>query len=123
MDDKNPRYSSIDKYIQSFPEDVQKKLTQIRLLIRKVAPEAQERISYRMPAFYLHGNLVYFGAHAHHIGFYPTSSGVTYFADELGHFRSSKGAIQFPMDQPLPIDLIRRIVEFRVAENSRKNVR
>ncbi len=112
MGDTSERYSSIDEYIQAFPEQIRKKLLEIRQLI-----------SYRMPAFYLNGNLVYFAAHSRHIGFYPTSSGISQFADEIRQYKSSKGAVQFPIDAPLPADLIRRIVEFRAEENRRKSKR
>jgi uncharacterized protein YdhG (YjbR/CyaY superfamily) len=114
---------SIDEYIRSFPEHIQAKLKQLRSLIKQIAPEATEKISYQMPAFYLNGNLVYFAAHSHHIGFYPTSSGIAHFKSELSKHKNSKGAVQFPIDEPLPIDLIKRIVKFRVKENSRKNRR
>ncbi len=116
-------YGSIDEYVASFPEEVQAKLKQLRQLIRQITPEAQERISYQMPAFYLNGNLVYFAAHAKHIGFYPTASGIARFKKELAGFHSSKGAVQFPLDEPLPLELIRKIVRFRVAENEKKKRR
>jgi len=89
----------------------------LRAAIRAAAPDAEEKISYQMPTFALHGNLVHFAAHPHHIGFYPAPSGIAAFAEELAPYKSSKGAVQFPLDQPLPLDLIRRIVEFRVEEN------
>jgi uncharacterized protein YdhG (YjbR/CyaY superfamily) len=113
-----PGFSSIDEYIRRFPPPVQKKLTELRTLVRKLAPGAQETISYQMPCFRLGGNLVYFAAHARHIGFYPTASGVANFEKELQRYEHSRGAIQFPMDEPLPIGLITRIVRFRVAENT-----
>jgi uncharacterized protein YdhG (YjbR/CyaY superfamily) len=109
--------SNIDEYIASFPDYVQKKLKDLRAAIKKVAPDAEEKISYRMPAYSLKGILVYFAAYANHIGFYPTSSGVETFKKELTGYRSSKGAIQFPINKPLPIDLITRIVIFRLQEN------
>jgi uncharacterized protein YdhG (YjbR/CyaY superfamily) len=120
--DKNGRYSTIDEYIARFPLPVRKKLNQIRQLVKELAPEATEKISYRMPTFFLNGNLVHFAAYTHHIGLYPTSSGVAYFEAELATYQHSKGAIQFPLDQELPLDLIRRIVEFRVAENRKKSL-
>lgn len=98
-------------------------LGKLRQTIRKIAPDAAEKISYRIPTFYLNGNLVHFAAFKHHIGFYPTSSGVSAFQDELSKYRASKGAIQFPFDQPLPLNLIERIVAFRVKENARKRVK
>jgi len=121
MDKARRRYQSIDEYIQSFPEHAQAKLKQLRSLIREIAPEAQEKISYQMPAFYLDGNLVYFAAFSRHIGFYPTSSGIANFRSELSKYKSSKGAVQFPLDEPFPVELIKRIVRFRVQENSKKN--
>jgi uncharacterized protein YdhG (YjbR/CyaY superfamily) len=114
------RPTSIDDYIESFPEPVRKKLTALRRTIRQGAPQAQERISYQMPAFHQNGNLVYFAAHAKHIGFYPTSSGIAEFEDELARYKHSKGAVQFPLEEPLPLGLIKRIVEFRVSENVKK---
>jgi uncharacterized protein YdhG (YjbR/CyaY superfamily) len=118
--DKNGSYSTIDEYIARYPLPVRKKLNQIRQLVKELAPEATEKISYRMPTFYLNGNLVHFAAYTHHIGLYPTSSGVAHFEAELATYQHSKGAIQFPLDHELPLDLIRRIVEFRVAENRKK---
>lgn len=109
--------STIDQYIRQFPEPVQKKLADLRALIRKLVPEAEEKISYQMPCFHLNGNLVYFAAHAKHIGFYPTPSGITAFEKELAGYECSKGAIQFPMDKPLPTDLITKIVQYRRSEN------
>jgi uncharacterized protein YdhG (YjbR/CyaY superfamily) len=89
-------------------------------VIHAAAPEATEKISYQMPTFFLHGNLVHFAAFKHHIGFYPVPSGIEAFAAELAPYKRSKGAVQFPLDQPLPHDLITRIVDFRVAENRQK---
>jgi uncharacterized protein YdhG (YjbR/CyaY superfamily) len=121
MDKKRRRCLSIDEYIQSFPEHVQAKLKQLRALIREITPEAKEKISYQIPTFYLNGNLVHFAAYSKHIGFYPTSSGIANFKRELSKYRSSRGAVQFPIDEPLPVELIERIVRFRVQENSKKN--
>jgi uncharacterized protein YdhG (YjbR/CyaY superfamily) len=112
--------TTIDEYIAQVPEDVQPVLNKIRAVIKESAPGATERISYQMPAFYLNGNLVYFGAHPHHIGFYPTGSGIEAFKEELSGYKWSKGAVQFPLDQPIPYDLISRITRFRVAENLKK---
>ena len=117
---KKSAYASIDEYIRGFPKDVQDKLQKLRHVIRKAAPDAQERISYRIPAFYLNGNLVYFAAYAKHIGFYPTASGIASFTKELSAYKSSKGAVQFPMDKPLPLDLVKKITEFRAQENRKK---
>lgn len=118
--DKKPQYTTVDGYIESFPKSVQTKLSEIREIIRQAAPGATERISYQMPAYFLGGILVYFGAHTKHIGFYPTSSGITRFSGELSDYKHSKGAVQFPMDEPLPAALIERIVKFRVEENRKK---
>ncbi|NTW73222.1 MAG: hypothetical protein HGA49_13415, partial [Eubacteriaceae bacterium] len=96
------------------------KLQEIRETIRKAAPEATEKISYQMPTFYLNGNLVHFAAFTSHIGFYPAPSGVEVLKEELAPYLHAKGSIQFPLNQPLPLDLIRRIVEFRVIENQNK---
>lgn len=107
----------IDEYIAGFPEDVQEILEKIRMTIRAAAPGAKEAIKYRMPTFTLNGNLVHFAAHSKHIGLYPTPSGIEAFQDELSAFKSAKGSVQFPLDQPIPYDLIARIVEFRVRES------
>jgi uncharacterized protein YdhG (YjbR/CyaY superfamily) len=119
---KTPRtdFKTIDEYIAGFPEDVQGKLSEVRSAIRKAAPDATEKISYRMPGFDYNGSLVWFAAFKNHIGFYPTSSGISQFEDELKKYAYSKGAIQFPIDKPIPLRLIARIVKFRVAENAAK---
>lgn len=109
----------IDTYIAQFPDEVQGMLRTMREIIRDAAPEAEERISYRMPTFVLHGNLVHFAAFKSHIGLYPSPSGVEAFIPELSAYKSGKGSIQFPMSKPLPVELIGRIVRFRVAENTR----
>ena len=110
----------IDAYIAQFPSEVQEKLRSLRKIIRDAAPGAEEKISYRMPTFVLHGNLVYFAAFKHHVGLYPAPSGIEAFLPELAAYRSGKGSIQFPIDRPLPAELIARIVRFRVAENMKK---
>ncbi len=115
--EKNPSYNNIDEYIAQFPEDIQKILQQIRSVIKEVAPNATEKISYQMPTFYLNGNLVHFAAFKTHIGFYPVPSGIEKFKEELSHYKGGKGSVQFPLDQPIPYDLIRRITLFRVEEN------
>ncbi len=112
--------SSIDAYIAMFPADVQKKLQEIRAAIKAAAPQATEKISYKMPAFYLDGNLVYFAAFKNHIGFYPIPSGIEAFKEELSRYKTTKGAVQFPLDGPMPLDLVSRIVKFRAAENLKK---
>lgn len=111
---------SIDEYIAEFPPETQEVLTEMRELIQAAAPEATETISYAIPTFELNGHLVHFAAFARHIGFYPTSSGIEAFQGELTPYKSSKGAVQFPLDRPLPKDLIRRMVRFRVEENTAK---
>ena len=108
---------AIDAYIASFPESVQRQLQAMRAIIRGAAPEAGERISYQMPTFTFHGNLAHYAALKSHIGFYPRPSGIAAFADETARYGSTKGALRFPLDEPLPADLIARIVRFRVAEN------
>ncbi len=110
------KVESVDDYIRGFPKSTQKLLQQMRRTIRKAAPAAQERISYQMPASYLNRNLVYFAAYERHIGFYPTSSPMKAFKKELSGYETSKGTVRFPIDQPLPLALIGRIVRFRVAE-------
>ncbi len=109
--------SPIDEYIAAFPPEVQQKLQAIRETIKAAAPDATEKISYQMPTFYLHGNLVHFAAYKNHIGFYPAPQGIEAFQAELAVYKGAKGSVQFPLDQPLPLDLVRRIVEYRVAQN------
>ncbi len=113
-------YKNIDEYIGIFPEEVQVILEQVRATIRQAAPEATEKISYAMPTFYLHGNLVYFAAYKNHIGFYPSTSGIIAFQKEISGYKNSKGAVQFPIDQPMPLDLIAEMVKFRAIENVEK---
>jgi uncharacterized protein YdhG (YjbR/CyaY superfamily) len=119
MERSGNAFDSVDEYIRGFPTDVQRILNRLREAIRKAAPDAEEKISYRMPTFVLHGNLVHFAAYRNHIGFYPTSSGIEAFKQELSAYKWSKGSVQFPIDKPLPYELVRRIVRFRVAETSR----
>jgi uncharacterized protein YdhG (YjbR/CyaY superfamily) len=116
-------YKTIDEYILSFPRPVQVKLNEIRELIRATAPQAREKISYQMPTFYLNGNLVHFAAHSNHIGLYPTPSAGVKFKRELSGYQRGKGSIQFPLEKPLPHELIRKIVKFRVDENLKKGQR
>lgn len=113
-------FHSIDEYIATFPAEIQKILQEIRATIKAAAPEATEKISYQMPTFFLNGNLVHFAAFKQHIGFYPTPNGVDAFAQDLAKFKGAKGSVQFPLDQPMPLDLITRIVKYRVAENLKK---
>ena len=117
MDENKTAYSTIDEYIGQFPYEIQAKLQAIRKVIREAAPDAVEKISWQMPTYALHGNLVHFAAHKHHIGFYPGANGIEVFKAELSEYKSSKGAVQFPFDKPLPSELVSRIVKFRVAEN------
>ena len=117
MDNSRPTPKNIDEYIAGYPEDIQGILQKIRALIHEAAPEAQETISYQVPTFTLKGNLVHFAAFKSHISFFPASSGVEKFKIELEGYKTSKGTIQFPLGQPIPYDLIRRIVLFRVQEN------
>ena len=112
--------TTIDEYIAAFPADIQKLLNQMRETIKAAVPEATEKISYQMPTFFLQGNLVHFAAFKNHIGFYPVPSGIEAFKDELSRYKGSKGAVQFPLDLPLPLDLVTRIVKFRVEENLKK---
>ena len=113
--------SSIDEYIAEFPAETQVVLEELRALIRASAPDATETISYAIPTFDLNGHhLVHFAGYEKHVGFYPTGGGVEAFKQELRPYKSGKGSVQFPLGQPLPRDLIRRIVEHRVAENTGK---
>ena len=112
--------NNIDKYIAGFPKETQKLLEQLRATIRKAAPEAKETIKYAIPTFTLNGNLVHFAAFKNHIGFYPTPSGIETFRKELSVYEGAKGSVRFPVDKPLPLDLISKIVKFRVKENIEK---
>jgi uncharacterized protein YdhG (YjbR/CyaY superfamily) len=120
MEKERKQYKSIDEYIRSFPEHIQKKLLELREIIREQAPQAQEKISYQMPTFFLNGNLVHFAAFSKHIGFYPTPSGISAFQSQLAQYKNAKGSVQFPIEDPLPIELIKEIVKFRVTENMKK---
>jgi len=108
---------TIDEYIATFPKDVQEILEKIRMTIRKAAPGAQETIKYQMPTFIFEGNLVYFAAFKKHIGFYPPAKGLVKFKDELSAYEGPKGSLIFPLDKPMPYDLISEMVKFRVKEN------
>ncbi len=112
--------SEIDKYIAAFPKEVQEILNKLRAAIREAAPEAEETINYQIPTFTLNGNLVHFAGFKQHIGFYPTPSGMEKFKKELAIYQGAKGSVQFPIDKPLPLGLVKRIVKFRVAENLKK---
>ncbi len=112
--------ASVDAYIAQFPEEVQARLQKIRATIRAAAPDAEEVISYGMPTFRQHGNLVYFAAYKNHIGFYGTPSGHEAFEKELSMYKSGKGSVQFPLDQPVPYEVIGEITKFRVENNLKK---
>ena len=115
-----PKAKNIDEYIAAFPPEIQVMLEELRGIIKKAAPEARETISYQMPAFSFHGILVYFAAYKNHIGFYPTGSGIEHFQKEVSAYEGSKGTVRFPLDRPIPLDLISKIVKFRVNENLEK---
>ena len=114
------RPDTIDMYVAQFPSNVQKILQKIRTIVQLAAPDAIEAIKYQIPTFVLNGNLVHFAAFANHIGFYPTSSGIDKFKNELSSYKSAKGSVQFPLDQAIPFSLIKKIVKFRVKESCKK---
>lgn len=113
-------YESIDAYIEASPSEVQGILQEIRRIIKEAAPDAVEKISYQMPTFDLNGNLVHFAAFKQHIGFYPAPQGIEIFKEELAKYKGGKGSVQFPLDQPMPYDLISRITKYRAEENRAK---
>ena len=115
--------SEVDAYIATFPARVAERLSEMREVIRANAPLATERISYGIPTFHLNGNLVHFGGFANHVGFYPGPSGIAAFASALKGYKGAKGSVQFPHGEPLPLDLVAKIVEFRVAESSKPKVK
>lgn len=121
MDEKKSAFTTIDEYIALYPEDVQQILSKIRAVIHAAAPEATEKISYQMPTFYLNGNLIHFAAYPHHIGLYPTPNGVEAFEEALSKYPQGKGSVQFPLDQPIPYDLIDEIARFRAEQNRAKS--
>lgn len=118
MNKINIKFRDIDEYNSSFPADIQKNLQRLREIIKQAAPNATETISYGMPAFRQNKVLVYYAVHKEHIGFYPTPNSIVHFKQELEKYRTSKGAIQIPIDRPLPLTLIKKIVKFRVAEDN-----
>jgi uncharacterized protein YdhG (YjbR/CyaY superfamily) len=120
MESNSKTLTTIDEYIAGFPKNIQVILQKIRQTIKDAAPEAEEAIAYQMPTFKLKGNLVHFAAFKNHIGFYPIPSGIERFKAELSVYKQGKGSVQFPLDKPIPYDLIKRIVEFRVIENTQK---
>jgi len=116
-------FQTIDEYIKTFPKDIQKILETVRQTIKKTVPDAKEAISYQIPTFKLNGNLVHFAAFKNHIGFYPGSKAIKIFQKDLVKYKSSKGAVQFPLDKPMPLSLIQKIVKHRVKENSIKTIK
>ena len=114
---QSKKFSNVTAYFNSFPKSTRVLLSQMREIIRKAAPDAEEKIAYNMPAFTLNGPLVYFAAFKNHIGFYATPTGHEQFAQELSKYKQGKGSVQFPIDEPLPLKLIEKIVKFRVKEN------
>lgn len=116
MEGKNT-VKTIDEYILQFSPEIQEKLQTMRKIINESAPEAEERMSWQMPTFYLHGNLVHFAVHKNHIGFYPGPSGIAEFKQKVSEYKNSKGAVQFPNDKTIPYEMIAEIVRFRVVEN------
>jgi len=117
MDRSQNAPRDIDAYIRTFPEGIRTKLEEMRRTIRKAAPKAEETIRYQIPTFRLNGNLVHFAAFRKHIGFYPAASGIAAFKKELSVYQTGKGSVQFPLDQKLPLGLVRKIVMFRLQEN------
>ena len=117
---KSDSVATMDDYIAGFPDDIQAILQRIRMTVREAAPGAEETIKYQMPTFTLKGNLVHFAAFKNHIGFYPTPTGIESFQKELSPYKGAKGSVRFPLDQPIPFDLIKKIVAFRVEENLEK---
>lgn len=120
MEESKTTFNTIDEYIINFSPEVQEILKMLRKVIKDSAPGAVEKISYQMPTFALYGNLVHFAAYKNHIGFYPAPSGIDKFKEELAEYKGAKGSVQFPIEKPLPYELISRIVKFRVAENAKK---
>jgi uncharacterized protein YdhG (YjbR/CyaY superfamily) len=113
-------YKNVDEYIALYSPQVQEKLQALRKVIKEEAPKAEEKISWRMPTYVLYGNLVHFAGFKNHIGFYPGASGIEHFTEKFSEYHFSKGAVQFPMNKPIPFDLVREIVRFRVVENTRE---
>jgi len=110
----------VEAYLNSFPEELRERMGELRRVISEAAPEAIQKISYAMPTWYYRGNLVHFACFARHIGFYPGAEGIAAFEKELGGFKHAKGSVQFPHDSPLPLDLVRRIAEYRYRQNREK---
>lgn len=118
---KENAVSTIDEYMIQFPIEIQTILTELRAFITELVPEATQKISYQMPTFYLYGNLVHFAAHKNHIGFYPAPSAIEAFQEELSKYKWAKGSVQFPLKEPMPYELIKKMVLFRVEENTNKH--
>ncbi|MBN2009854.1 DUF1801 domain-containing protein [candidate division KSB1 bacterium] len=123
MESKKNNPTTINEYIAQFPHEIQQLLESMRQTIRNAAPDAQESISYQIPTFKLNGNLVHFAVFKNHIGFYPTPAGIDAFKDEMMKYKLSKGTVQFPIDQPLPLDLVRKVVLFRMKQNLEKKLK
>ena len=119
MEQNKTTYNSIDEYILLFPPEIQEILKALRNIIKEAAPDAEEKISWQMPTFAQHGNLVHFAACKNHIGFYPASAAIEIFKDELSEYKGTKGSIHLPFNKPLPRELISKIVKFRIAENTK----
>jgi uncharacterized protein YdhG (YjbR/CyaY superfamily) len=117
---KMKQFKSVDEYIATFPKNVQKSLSAIRNTVRKLAPEAEETFRYGIPTFRLKGNLIHYAGYERHIGLYPTSSAIKFFSKELAKYETARGTVRFPIDKPLPMPLITKIVKFRVKENLSK---
>ena len=122
MISKKNKIETIEDYIKGYPQNVQKLLQEIRRAVRKTAPNAEEAISYQIPTFKLNGNLVHFAAFKNHIGFYPGSKAIEIFSKDLKEYKTSKGTVQFPIDKPIPLSLIKKIVDYRVKEYSQKAI-
>ena len=120
MTEPKTQFMTIDDYISKFPKKIQEILEKLRQTIKNSAPKAEETINYQIPTFKLNGNLLHFAAYKNHIGFYPTSLAIIKFKDELSLYESAKGSVKFPINKPIPYDLVRKIVEFRVKENLNK---
>jgi uncharacterized protein YdhG (YjbR/CyaY superfamily) len=123
MDNRKNQYASIDDYIKSFPAPVRKKLVQLRMLIKKQVPDATERISYQMPAFFLGRNLFYYAGYSKHIGFYPGANCIEAFKSRLSKYKHAKGTVQFPLNEILPADLIMKMVDYKLKEIKKKNIK
>ncbi len=120
MDRSKKGFKTVDEYVATFPKNIQSILLEMRQIIKESAPQAEEVISYQMPAFKLNGILVYFAAFKNHIGFFPTTSAMEAFKEEISEYETSKGTIRFPLDRPIPFELVRKIVKFRVKQNLNK---